>query len=100
MFTASAGATRTPDFGSLPMALDCTVIQAEPDFSGSVNGPMKTAPACRLITSPGWASFKAAWKLPPDDTLMVLPGESMPSVCTNACGIAGVELCGTEFAEL
>ncbi len=47
---AYAGVMRVPYGGRLLSGADVRiVIQPLPDFAGSVNGPVKTAPACKVI---------------------------------------------------
>ena len=39
-----------------------------------MNVPVKVAPACKWIVSPHLALFRAAWRLPPLFTVIVMPG--------------------------
>ncbi len=63
LFPAYAGVTRSPSPGREPAgAEERTVMYFSPFFTGSVIGPLKTAPASKIIVSPGCAFLRAAFK--------------------------------------
>lgn len=65
------------------------VIQPVPCLAGNTNGPVYTAPACRLMVSPGVALSSAACKSCPAATSIVLPVETILVVGTCSLGNAG-----------
>ena len=69
MFGLLAGVTRWPAGSALTCEL-WIVIQPVPVFTGNVNDPVNTAPACRVIVSPGTASFNTCWNDCPDATYL------------------------------
>src|SRR6266446_3364814 len=90
MSPAWVGSTRVPRRGSLPSrALVRTMTHPPPALGGSVNGPMKVAPASSEITSPGRALLSAAWRSPPARTAIVRPDGSTYVVSTSKCGGSG-----------
>src|SRR5213593_1405999 len=56
--------------------LERMVIQSTPDLLGRVKGPVKTAPAGRLITSPGRAASRALWRSSPGCSTVLAPLEA------------------------
>ena len=57
---------RVPGGGRLESAAEERMtIHPEPDLLGRVKLPVKVAPACKVITSPGCAWLSAPWKSPP-----------------------------------
>lgn len=57
-------------------------------FAGIVNTPVKVAPAARAIVSPQLALLSAFCKLPPEATVIVVPGAGVfaREVCMYATG--------------
>jgi hypothetical protein len=57
---------------------------------GNVNAPVKVTPASNWIVSPHLALFKAAWRLPPLFTVIVIPGAGVFAIAveTSTCGSA------------
>jgi hypothetical protein len=60
-----------PAAASVPLVRITT--QPVPLLLGSVKGPLKDAPACNTISSPGSAASIAACRFPPALTVMVRP---------------------------
>ena len=77
---AWAGATRVPAGGRLGLAQSvlCRVIQPDPIFAGSVNGPRNSLPACRRMMSPPAAAASA--------DLSPAPSETVNSAARRAAG--------------
>src|SRR5690606_25169723 len=86
---ACDGDTRLPGPGSCPAADDRMVIHPEPDLFRSRKLPVKLAPACRTITSPGTAESSALWRLPPALTVLVRPVGEPGLVLRDVRGGAG-----------
>src|SRR5688500_4583312 len=65
------GATRVPAGGRLGLAQSVLwrVIQPEPAFAGSVNGPTNSLPACSRMVSPPAAAANADRRPAPSDTV-------------------------------
>jgi hypothetical protein len=74
------------EFGALVrMMIQCALSQG---FAGTVNCPVKVAPAARAMVSPQLALLSAFCKLPPAETLIVVPvaGVFARAVCMKATG--------------
>src|SRR5262245_15771639 len=86
---ASPGRARVPGAGKLWSGVSVRITMYPlPGLFGSVNGPVKDAPAARVITSPGWAASIACCRSPPAATATVLPVAAGSVVSTYRCGSA------------
>ena len=48
-----------------------------------MNAPVKVAPACKWIVSPHRALLRAAWRLPPLFTVIVIPGAGVFAIAVG-----------------
>src|SRR6476661_5037577 len=70
------------------------MIHPDPLLTGSVNGPVKVAPAWTTISSPGCALFSAACRSPPAFTAIQRPVTAGIPTSTVTRGNSGSEADG------